>query len=227
MTRPGAGRAGGAYSRTPRSARGEAEAGPTLWDLIVPARRDEQAARAGEMVASGERAPERTRGRARVAEGANKPEAARAKPAAYAAMVQAELKPRGIRVRKWRKSMSGLAWELRYRDGTVKRLIESPYPRSPVSASIFLHEIGHHAIGLGVYRPRCLEEFHAWAWALSAMERHGIEITARVRARRDLSLWYAVDKARRRGLRDVPEELTPFLERPPRRPEGDRGGRSD
>src|SRR5690242_19204979 len=66
---------------------------------------------------------------------------------AYAAMV-GELKAKyKISIRKWRTHMSGVAYELTYADGRIKRLISAPRPRSPVSAAIFLHEVGHHAVG--------------------------------------------------------------------------------
>lgn len=116
----------------------------------------------------------------------------------------------GVRVRKWRSSMSGVAWEVRYKDGRVARLIEAPRPRGPMSAAVFLHEIGHHAIGFGVHRPRCLEEYHAWAWSLAEMERRGLNVTPAVRKRMHDSLRYAVDKAQRRGLKRLPAELAPF-----------------
>ncbi len=123
----------------------------------------------------------------------------------------------GVRVRKWRTAMSGVAWELHYRDGSVKRLIEAPRPCGPMSAAVFLHEIGHHAIGFDRYKPRCLEEYHAWAWSLAAMEEHGLNVTDAVRRRMHESLWYAVSKAKRRGLKNVPEELMAFTERPARK----------
>lgn len=122
-----------------------------------------------------------------------------------------------IKVRKWRKSSSGVAYELQYRDGTIKRLIESPYPRGPMSMAIFLHEIGHHAIGFNVYKLRCLEEYHAWAFALAAMQEHNLNITDAVRRRMHRSLHYAVGKATRRGLKTLPAELIPFLHNVPRR----------
>lgn len=128
----------------------------------------------------------------------------------YDELVSAMLQQYGIRVRKWRSSMSGCAWEVHYKDGTVSRLIEAPRPRGPMSAAVFLHEIGHHAIGLGAYRPRCLEEYHAWAWSLTELERAGFSVTDRVRERMAQSLAYAVDKARRRGLKRLPVELEPF-----------------
>ena len=135
----------------------------------------------------------------------------------YEAVTRLMLKTYGIRVRKWRTSMSGVAWCVTYRSGKVNRLIESPRPRVPMSAAVFLHEIGHHAIGFNVYKPRCLEEYHAWRWSLTAMEANGLNITDQVRYRMHASLWYAVAKAKRRGIKSVPDELAPFMERPARR----------
>ncbi|MCK4873780.1 MAG: hypothetical protein KAS72_13745 [Phycisphaerales bacterium] len=117
-----------------------------------------------------------------------------------------------VRVRKWRSGMSGAAWLIRYHDGSTSRLIEAPYPKGPMSAAVFLHEVGHHAIGLGRYKPRCLEEYHAWCWALQTMESFGITITDRVRKRMRESVRYAVAKAKRRGLKRLPAELLPFAE---------------
>jgi hypothetical protein len=115
-----------------------------------------------------------------------------------------------VQVRKWRKNSSGLAWEIRYRNGQIKKFIAAPYPRGPMSCAIFLHEIGHHAIGLGVYRPRCLEEYHVWVWAIDMMKQRGFNVTPAVEKRIDRSLRYAVGKARRRGLRQIPPELQKY-----------------
>lgn len=137
----------------------------------------------------------------------------------YDALVE-EMKGRfGLRVRRWRSSMTGCAWIVRYDSGREARLIESPYPRGPMSAAVFLHEVGHHAIGFRTYSPRCLEEFHAWMWALAAMRERGLNVTQAVERRVSLSLHYAIAKARRRGLRSIPEELQPFVsvDRPPPR----------
>lgn len=82
--------------------------------------------------------------------------------------------------------------------------------------AVFLHEVGHHAIGFNRFKPRCLEEFHAWDWALQTMHDRGLNITEAVRFRMHLSLWYALAKARRRGLRQIPPELLPFQHRPAR-----------
>lgn len=117
----------------------------------------------------------------------------------------------GFKVRKWRRSMSGCAWELLYTDGRRLPMLESPYPKSPLSCSIFLHEVGHHAIGLGSVKPRCLEELRAWQWSLAAMEARGIEVDEKVRDRFRRSMEYAVAKAARRGIRSLPAELAPFL----------------
>lgn len=128
----------------------------------------------------------------------------------YDAVTRELLAEHSIRVRKWRTSMSGVAWELRYRDGTRSRLIECPKPKSPMSLAIFLHEVGHHVIGLGVYRPRCLEEYHAWRFALDQMAARGFPITDRVERRYQRSMHYAVAKATRRGIKSLPDEVQAF-----------------
>lgn len=135
----------------------------------------------------------------------------------YDALTRHMLAEHRVRVRRWRSSMTGVAWEVHYEGGQVSRLIEAPRPKGPMSAAIFLHEIGHHAIGFTRYKPRCLEEYHAWAWALRTMEQHGVTVTDAVRRRMHESLHYAVAKAARRGLRLLPQELLPFVEPPPRR----------
>lgn len=132
----------------------------------------------------------------------------------YDLVVRAMLAQYKIKVRRWRSAMSGIAWQVTYNDGSMARFIESPKPKGPMSVAVFLHEIGHHAIGFEVYKPRCLEEYHAWRWSLEAMDRHGLNITDAVRYRMHLSLWYAVAKARRRGIKKVPDELLPYVNRP-------------
>lgn len=175
----------------------------TLWDILAPIR--------GLLKRPATPAPP-----PRVA----KPQAAKAsrveapkKSAAqerYDAMTRTMLAHYGIKVRKWRKNSSGIARLTTYKDGSVVRTLESPRPTGPMSAAIFLHEVGHHAIGFEVYKPRCLEEYHAWAFAIREMERLGLNITESVRRRMHRSLKYAIDKARRRGLRELPPELLPF-----------------
>ena len=132
--------------------------------------------------------------------------------ARYAELERRMLKQYGVRVRKWRTSMSGVAWQVTYQDGTVSRLLESPKPKGPMSCAIFLHEIGHHAIGFKTYKPRCLEEYHAWKFAIDTMEAEGLNVTDRVHERMRDSLRYAVAKAARRGLKKIPVELLPYLD---------------
>ncbi len=144
----------------------------------------------------------------------------------YDELVQSMLSRHGVRVRKWRTSMTGVAWRVTYADARVARLIEAPRPRGPMSAAIFLHEIGHHAIGFNRYRPRCLEEYHAWTWAIAAMEREGIAVTDAVRRRMHESLHYSIEKAARRGLRALPAELEAFRDRLPAHPTKGRRGRN-
>lgn len=166
----------------------------TLWDLIKTVVRPAPRA-------STPRAPRA------VPASAPKPDSMEAR---YEQVARDMLQRHGVRVRRWRKAMTGIAWQVRYRDGTVTRLIEAPRPRGPMSAAVFLHEIGHHVIGFNTYRPRCLEEFHAWEFAIAQMQILGLNITESVLRRRHLSLRYAIDKARRRGLRDLPPELEPY-----------------
>lgn len=132
----------------------------------------------------------------------------------FDAMVE-EMKTRyGISVRKWRDRMSGVAYELRYRDGTVRRFIAAPRPKSAVSASIFLHEVGHHAVGFRRFRPRCLEEYHVWQWAFEQMRQREIPIDHRVLRHYRRSMYHYVRMAKSRGLKELPAELEQFLQWP-------------
>lgn len=130
----------------------------------------------------------------------------------YDALVDEMKRTYGFRVRKWRTSMSGCAWEVHYVDGRIVRLIESPYPRGPMSCAVFLHEVGHHAIGLGCCKPRCLEEYRAWAWSLQAMRERNLNVSPRVEQRMCESVVWAIEKGRRRGLQSIPVELVDYLE---------------
>ena len=171
----------------------------TLWDMLRP-KKSRPARRKPTPVL----APARERTKAAPAPGSM--------AARYSELERRMLRSYGVRVRKWRTSMSGVAWQVTYQDGTVSRLIEAPRPKGPMSVAIFLHEIGHHAIGFATYKPRCLEEYHAWKFAIDTMEAEGLNVTDRVRARMRDSLRYAVAKAVRRGLKRIPPELLPFLD---------------
>ena len=116
-----------------------------------------------------------------------------------------------LRVRKWRKT-SGCAWRVYYHDGRVINWIEAPVPRTPISLAIFLHEVGHHVIGFHTYKKRCEEEYHAWVWAIAQMRRFGVEPDEKVHRRFRASMQYAVGKALRRGIRELPEQLQQFAE---------------
>lgn len=174
----------------------------TLWDLLTPTLKKSPPA------IQSKRSRKRSIGAA-------KPPTVPAAPGSmqsrYDELVDEMKRIHGIRVVKWRSSTSGCAWEVSYADGTTSRLIESPYPKGPMSCAVFMHEIGHHAIGLRTYRPRCLEEFHAWRWGLDEMNARGFNVTPSVLKRRDDALQYAVEKAIRRGLQKLPVELVPYL----------------
>jgi hypothetical protein len=116
-----------------------------------------------------------------------------------------------LRIRRWRKTMSGCAWCVYHHDGNVVNWIESPYPKTPISLAIFLHEVGHHAIGFQTFKRRCEEEYHVWVWTLNQMRQLGMEPDARVKRRFELSMRYAVGKAMRRGIKSLPVQLNQFL----------------
>lgn len=166
----------------------------TLWDLLKKPKRRAKVAPKPVQAAAPKAKPRVTKAQER-----------------YEQVTREMLAQYGVRVRKWRTSMSGVAWQVTYRDGTVSRLIESPKPKGPMSMSIFLHEIGHHAIGFGTYSPRCLEEYHAWKFSLDTMRSLGLNVTERVEQRMNDSLVYALEKALRRGLKRVPPEMVPYL----------------
>jgi len=116
----------------------------------------------------------------------------------------------GIAIRKWRRSMNGVAYELHYNNGEVKRMVAAPRPRSPVSACIFLHEVGHHAIGFKKFRPRCLEEYHVWQWAFEQMRKNGVPIDEHVKRHYRRSMRHYVRLAKKRGLKSLPAQLEEF-----------------
>lgn len=127
----------------------------------------------------------------------------------YEALV-AEFKNRyKISIRKWRSQMSGAAYELQYRDGRIKRLITAPRPRSPVSAAIFLHEVGHHAVGFHRYASRCLEEYYVWQWAFREMTARNIPVDDKVLRHYRRSMHHYVRIAKHRG-EYIPHELHAF-----------------
>jgi hypothetical protein len=130
----------------------------------------------------------------------------------YCAIVDDMKRQYDLRVKKWRRSMSGCAWRVYHADGRAVNWIEAPYPKTPISLAIFLHEVGHHVIGFERYKRRCEEEYHVWIWAIEQMKRLGVEPDERVLRRFDLSIQYAVDKAVRRGLKRLPRPLHRYVE---------------
>ena len=133
----------------------------------------------------------------------------------YTAIVQKAKDRYEVRVRRWRSSMSGAAWRVYHHDGRVVNWIEAPQPKTPISLAIFLHEVGHHAIGFERYKRRCEEEYHVWLWAMAEMRRNGVPPDAKVKRRFDLSMRYAVAKAMRRGIKKLPGTLRRFAPRVP------------
>lgn len=122
----------------------------------------------------------------------------------YAGQALELIRQHGVRVCHWRGNMTGIAWL-----GHPDRPIEAPHPKSPMSFAVLAHEVGHQV--LGRVKPRWREEQLAWQFALEAMEHHSVPVTPQVRDRYAASMRYALAKALRRGLKQVPAELLPFL----------------
>ena len=131
----------------------------------------------------------------------------------FAEIVEAMKSRYALRIKRWRRQMSGCAWSVFRQDGRRINWIEAPLPKTPISLAIFLHEVGHHAIGFDRYKKRCEEEYHVWIWAIDQMRQHGVEPDEKVARRFELSMQYAVDKALRRGLKELPEPLMRFVPR--------------
>jgi hypothetical protein len=115
-----------------------------------------------------------------------------------------------VRIRRWRISMSGCAWSTLHLDGRRFNWIESPYPKTPISLAIFLHEVGHHAIGFSAFERQCEEEYHVWRWAIDRMHELGVEPDESALRRVELSMRYELDKALRRGMRIIPDALSEY-----------------
>lgn len=122
----------------------------------------------------------------------------------YAAQALHLLREHNVTVCHWRSSMTGIAWL-----GHPDRVIEAPHPKSPMSFAVLAHEVGHHA--LGRMRPRWHEEQQAWLFAFNAMEAHDIPLTDNVVERYHGAMRYALAKALRRGLKEIPAAMVEFL----------------
>src|ERR1700712_1206286 len=116
-----------------------------------------------------------------------------------------------LRVRRWRPALRGCAWRVFHDDGRTVNWIEAPYPKTPISLAVFLHEVGHHVIGFDRYKKRCEEEYHVWQWAVEEMKSLGVEPDEKVFRRVEMSMQYAVDKAMRRGIKQLPQALERYL----------------
>ena len=68
-----------------------------------------------------------------------------------------------------------------------------------------------HVIGFDRYKKRCEEEYHVWVWTIRKMRELGVQPDERVHRRVELSMQYAVGKAMRRGLKELPQSLEQFL----------------
>ncbi len=137
-------------------------------------------------------------------------------PSALEAVVRSLLAAYPVRVMRWRKSLSGVAWHVEKKGVFVETRIEAPRPRTPLSFSIFAHEIGHHLQHMerASWPSRMEQEHDAWERAFVLMREHGVPITEKVEKRFHDSMRYALAKALRRGARRVPQPFEHFLDDP-------------
>lgn len=116
----------------------------------------------------------------------------------------------GVRIHRWRTAMTGCAWRVNFSDGRSIRWIQSPYPKTPISLAIFLHEVGHHVVGFDRFNIPSEEEYHVWLWALGKMEEIGVPPDESVFKRFERSMQYAVSKDQRKGMSNLPQSLKRF-----------------
>ena len=108
-------------------------------------------------------------------------------------------------VKKWRNESSGVAYNFSNR-------IECPHPTNAYNLGILAHEIAHHELGhtRGKHPKggRWKEELDAWLWSNDVLCQIGVEPNY---AQVTLAIQFAFQKAVKRGLRSIPEEMRPHL----------------
>ncbi|MBI4308182.1 MAG: hypothetical protein HY684_05185 [Chloroflexi bacterium] len=121
-----------------------------------------------------------------------------------------------VRVVRWRKSLSGVAWHITKNGSLVETRIETPRPHTPLSFAIFAHELGHHLqrVERASWPSRMEQEYDAWQRAFALMRQHGVPITEKVERRYVQAMRYALAKALRRGAVRIPAYFVRFLDEP-------------
>jgi len=127
----------------------------------------------------------------------------RAAAARFEAIAAAHL-PKGWRVVRYRKSLSG------YCD-LVDKIIVVPRPRSRRALYIFLHECAHavlHHKRNG--KPRHVEELEAELWAHAAMRAAGVPVPHSMTARARRHVAHKIQQAVRRGAKKIDAKARHF-----------------
>jgi len=134
---------------------------------------------------------------------------------ALEALARSILAAHPVRVVRWRRNLSGVAWHVT-RNGKVETRIEAPRPRTPLSFAIFAHEIGHHLqrAEQASWPSRMEQEDDAWQRAFALMRAHGVPVTERVERRYVEAMRYALAKALRRGAARIPVQFERYLDEP-------------
>ena len=103
---------------------------------------------------------------------ANLQEAKQAMAERYWAIALEEAARHDVTIKRFRPSLSGKAF-------VSQRTITAPRPRTRRRLRVFLHEVGHIALGHSDPKPRYVAEQEADEWAFETMRRHGIRVRRR------------------------------------------------
>lgn len=109
-----------------------------------------------------------------------------------------------IKIRKYGKSpWSGRAWFKTYE-------IIVPEPKSDISLSTYLHELGHLRPEASSEKKSCMNEYRAEMFAEEMMKKHGIRRSKKMRKHANWYIAYSLAQALNRGMVKIPDELKKY-----------------
>lgn len=88
--------------------------------------------------------------------------------------------------------------------------IEVPEPKSNISLSTFLHELGHLTKLSSSQKKSCLREFYAEMFSLDQLKRFGIKRNRKMIKNSNWYMAYSLCQALNRKMKDIPEELKKY-----------------
>lgn len=109
-----------------------------------------------------------------------------------------------IAIRKYRTSpWSGKAYLSSFE-------IIVPHPKSNISLSTYLHELGHLTNLARTQKKSCLREFYAERFCLDQLKRFSIKRNKRMIKHSNWYMAYSLAQAMNRKMKDIPEELKKY-----------------